>query len=129
MRNFSTTRTSDPEVNRNLDAIAAHLTDLSTQQPAQGFIGGATAMFVETGTLSSAYLNIFAGGAGKTLTLPGAMSAGPGFARVLVIRNDSASSVALALGPGDALVGSATVNAGVTALFVSDGNMRWLRVV
>lgn len=130
MRDYRPQRTPDDLVNRNLDGIAAVLADLQALPASLGVAAGAAGTYVDTATITQAsFMAIFTGGAGKTLTLPGAAALGMAVCQILFVRNDSASSVTMAPADGDSIVGSATVAATTTAVYVSDGGKRWLRAV
>lgn len=129
MRVFRPQRTRDETVDRNLDAIAAALTDVGNLPVAQGLEGGPAAVFEASQVIDQETWIFYKGAVAATLTLPGAMSLGNNVSRVIHIANDSAAAVTVAVDNGETLSGSAAVAATVKATYVSDGASRWYRWV
>lgn len=128
MRVYQPQRTRDEAIDRNLDKIAAVLDDLTKLPVASGWLSTKAQISTKDEAITSGSVFCRASAA-TTLTLPGVLSLGNGEAQWIAVVNDSAFAVTIAVVQGDSLSGSATVAAGVKALFVSDGANKWSRVV
>lgn len=128
MRPYVPQRTRDEAIDRNLDAIAATLQDLTSLPAADGNAATAAQVLTITGNITSDTV-WFRGATASTATLPGAISLGSGMSRWVSVINDSAVALTIALQVGDSLSGSATVASGTRALFVSDGASKWGRMI